>query len=109
MPKTIIKRRTWGCEGCNWNTDNPDFEGVSCPSCREHEIQRETDPDRMGTLTVMGEEDIEDEFVKNKDGKFSRLLHDMPVKTEAQKNAYRAKRKEDIRKAIIEARKVEEK
>lgn len=57
------------------------------------------------TMTVMGEEDIEPEIVKDdeektKEGKAKR--------TEAEKTAYRVKRKLDIENAVKEARKHED-
>ena len=61
MPKTIIKKRTWGCV-CLWNTDNPAWEGRDCPSCgKVRGVQRETNPARMGTLTIIGVEDVDEE------------------------------------------------
>ena len=106
MPKTIIKRKTWGCT-CLWNTDNPEWEGRDCPNCgKPNGIQRETDPNRMGTLTIMGEEDVELEIEREDE---ERTKKGETKRTEAEKTVYRTKRKQDIVEAIVRAKLLEDK
>jgi len=85
MPRTEIKIKTWGCDGCDYEQDfeqtqeninkhfrfDPDFvkKGVviqpgECPSCvltgeLGHTLIPVTSPEKQITLTIIGEEDIE--------------------------------------------------
>ena len=131
--KTIIKIKTWGCSNCGYHQDfeptqenlNKHFpEGVKvdcCPACflgkcpdrikKEMPLLKETNPDKKITMTVMGEEDIETEIEQIKDRKLKGKdnKNDPDVSTVAKENAHRGKRKEVIRQAIIEAKKLEDK
>ena len=66
MPRTVIIRKTWRCPVCphpgsaQW--DNDSLNGKLCPLCGVGIVRLETDPEKCGTLTVMGSEDIEDEI-----------------------------------------------
>ena len=68
MPKTVILKKTWRCPCCphpglsQW--DNDCFEGQPCPNCGEDIVALTTDTDRMGTMTIIGEEDIEIEIAE---------------------------------------------
>lgn len=119
MPKTIVQQITMMCPtglgnpnaSCRFhrasNNMTPDGK---CPTCHL-DLIKSTDPLDKITMTVMGEEDIETEIAEIKDrkqkGEHSKNDPDLSTKTE--ENKYRAKRKQDIKKAIIEARKLEDK
>jgi len=90
MPRTEIKIKTWGCDGCNYEQDfeqtqenidrhfrfDPTFvnKGVKvqpgeCPGCAlkgevGHTLTPVTNPEKQITLTIIGEEDIELEIEK---------------------------------------------
>ena len=104
MPKTIVVRQTWRCPTCDSEWDTAILDGQICSRCEKGVVRRETDPTRCGTLTVMGEEDIESE-IEREDVK--RSQQEWALQTLAEKVAYRAQRHQDIAKAIIEARKRE--
>ena len=74
-----------------------------CPTCKLV-LVKSTDPNDKITMTVMGEEDIETEILEAEKGE----RKDIDVSTLAKKDAYRAKRKQDIANAIIEAKKFED-
>jgi len=59
MPRTIIIRQTYHCTGCRFESD---ILIGACPTdgCKG-EMYHEIDPQRCGTLTVIGAEDIEAE------------------------------------------------
>ena len=75
-----------------------------CVSCKKVLI-KSTDPLDKITMTVMGEEDIETEIQEAKEGK----RKDIDVSTITKESIYRDKRKSDIAKAILEAKKLEDK
>lgn len=118
MPKTIVKVKTFICPNgagkingeCRFHRayNNLPVDG-KCPSCRL-DLVRATSPDDQMTMTVMGEENIEPEIEKmnERKGKGESLGGDVDVSTEAKKNTYRNKRKQDIKDAIKEAKKHED-
>ncbi|KKN59596.1 hypothetical protein LCGC14_0540590 [marine sediment metagenome] len=126
--KTIIKIRTWRCSKCDYAQDfEPTQENMNvhfnndrtfkvsnlkeneCPSCALKGgaglLKKVTNNAKKIKMTVMGEENIEDEIVEKdkeaeKEGK-SKM-------TSTQKNTYRTKRKKDIEEAIVKARLLED-
>ena len=127
MPKTIITIQTWTCS-CGYKQDceptqaNQDlhFNNDSqfrlsnlkvneCPSCAlkgiKNTMSLETNPAKKVVLTVMGEEDIEDEILKDDEEKTKQGKVKMTV---AEKTAFRNKRKADIQAALLEAKKLED-
>lgn len=130
MPHTIIEIRTWSCPECGYKQDfEPTQELMDlhfnssptckltncqeneCPCCalenmRGKQMGPETDPAKKMRMTVMGEEDIEEEISRileaNEEGIISAKNPDLS--TESKKTVYRAARKEDIAAAIIAAR-----
>jgi len=130
MPDTIYHVRTWVCGGCGYKQDFEPTKALmdlhfnnsqtfrlmdvgenECPCCalenmRGKQMGKETDPLRKITVTVMGEEVIEDEISRileaNEDGIIDAKNPDLS--TESKKTVYRAARKEDIAAAIIAAR-----
>ena len=126
--KTIIKIKTWKCPECDYHQDfkptqkllNLHFpEGVEedcCPACylrrnpkriREKvKMEKETNPNKKITITIMGEEDIETEIEEMEKDDGEKKGKKM---TEAEKTVYRNKRKKDIVDAIKEAKKYEDK
>lgn len=132
--KTIIKIKTWTCSLCNYSQDceptqeNQDkhfnndvnfrvsnLKANQCPSCALKGIISnlilEVNLDKKITMTVMGEEDIEDEIQEIKkrkiEGKNSK--NDPDVSTLAKENVHRNKRKADIQEAIKSAKLLEDK
>ena len=116
MPKTIIQISTMMCPtglgnpnaSCRFhrasNNMTPDGK---CPTCKL-DLVKSTDPLDKITMTVMGEEDIETEIAQIKERKLKGEKNNDPdVSTLAKENAHREKRKEDIRLAIVEARKLQ--
>ena len=113
MPKTKIEQITMMCPtglgnpnaSCRFHraSDNMTPDG-KCPTCKL-DLVKSTLPQDKITMTVMGEEDIEVEIQKAKKGE----RKDIDVSTLAKENAHREKRKKDIRLAIVEARKLEDK
>ena len=116
MPQTIIKVKTYMCpNGIGKNDPEKGIpkgtcraQGAESESCSLCKLQfvRATLPLDLGTMTIMGEEEIQAEIDEEVDEPGSRGID---VSTEAKKNVYRAERKKDIAKAIIEARKHEDK
>ena len=128
MPKTIIKIRTWSCS-CGYKQDFPptqenqdihfnndrtfrldDVKENECPSCglrgiRGKQMVKEIDLDKKTIITIMGEEDIEPEIAQEDE---KRAKENKPLKTTAEKTAYREKRKADIAEAIKQARLLED-
>jgi len=114
MPKTTIQIVTMMCPtglgnpnaSCRFHraSDNLTPDGM-CPNCRLP-LVKSTDPQDKMTKTVMGEEDIEPEILKDDEEKTKEGKAKM---TNQQKEAYRTKRKADIVSAISEARKLEDK
>ena len=127
--KTIIKIRTWRCSKCDYAQDfEPTQENMDvhfnndrtfrisnlnendCPSCALKEVKgvmkKEIDPEKKIEMTVMGEEDIEDEIVE-KDEKAEE--EGKSKMTNTQKDAHRAKRRNDIVDAIKKAKEYEDK
>ena len=114
MPKTIIQQITYMCPtglgnpnaSCRFhrasNNLTPDGK---CPTCKL-DLVKSTDPLDKITMTVMGEEDIEDEILRDDEEKTKQGKVKM---TALEKDAYRNKRKADIQAAIVEARKFEDK
>ena len=102
MPKTIIKIRTWACPLCSYHQDfEPTLEkmkevhGVAnseCPACKKADLQEEQDAAKKTTITVIGEEEVDDLEIgeKDQDGNVTRrkLNHD---EKEAQKQKIRDK------------------
>ena len=97
MPKTIFRRKTFGCPTCYWNTDNPVAEGIKCPRRGCGFIIHETDPERMGTITIMGPEDIDDEILKMDD---ERVKEEKVKMTQKEKDDHKVKRLQDIQDAL---------
>ena len=117
MPKTIIQQITFMCPtglgnpnaSCRFHraSDNLPPDNM-CPICKKV-LVKSIDPLDKITMTVMGEEDIDTEIEQIKERKQKGEGNNDPdVSTVAKKNAYRNKRKADIAKAIVEARKHED-
>lgn len=114
--QTIIKIKTYSCLECNYHQDfepTPELMRLNhyrsdniCPSCKKQPLVLQTDNAKKAIITVIGEKDIEDEINPEKSRP---LKHKMPVNTLEEKEAYRTQRKADITKAIVEARKLEDK
>ena len=90
MPKTIIKIKTWVCPDCGYSQDFPaddkdlmalhfpNVEVGHCPACytgatetREKKktlMTRQTDEAKKTTITIMGEEEVEEMEVEDKNG-----------------------------------------
>ena len=123
MPKTIIRTRTLMCPEGIGRLGHPDacrfhraVENVAditpsvepgqppaSPSCPVHKVAlvKATLPQDCITMTVMGEEDIEPEIERED---VERRRRGQAVRTNAEKASHRAKRRQDIAAAIIEAR-----
>ena len=69
-------------------------------------MEKETNPNKKITITIMGEEDIETEIEEMEKDDGEKKGKKM---TEAEKTVYRNKRKKDIVDAIKEAKKYEDK
>jgi hypothetical protein len=80
-------------------------EGMKCPTCNKELVKSTENFDKI-TKTIIGDEEVENEI--NPDHPRP-VMHGLPVKTETQKEKYRARRKDDIKNAIKEARKLEDK
>jgi len=134
MPDTIYHVRTWACGGCGYKQDFEPTKALmdlhfnnsqtfrlmdvcenECPCCaleniRGNQMGKETDPLRKITITVMGEEVIDEDIsriLKNNDDGI--VNSDNPnLVTEAAKRAYRAKRMQDIADAIVEAKRFQD-
>jgi len=134
MPHTIIEIRTWSCPECGYSQDfeptqalmdlhfnnSPTFRLVNCqenecPCCalenmRGKQMGKETDPSKKMRMTVMGEEDIEEEISRilkvNEEGIIDEKNPDLS--TESKKTVYRAKRTQDIADAIVEAKRFQD-
>lgn len=119
MPKTIIKIRTWACHDCNYHQDFdvddvalmalhfPGVEVGHCPACfqgltenkqkKRTLMTRQTDETKKTTITIMGEEEVEelevDDTSKTKDveGKFQKRKL-----VKAEKDAYKQKIRDDV-------------
>lgn len=79
-----------------------------CPKCNL-DLVKSTDPLDKITMTVMGEEDIEIEIEQIKDRKLKGEKNNDPdLSTKKKEDDHREKRREDIKQAIIEARKRED-
>ena len=89
MPRTIIVRQTWRCPTCDSEWDSPVLDGQVCSYCNVGVVRREMNPARCGTLTVIGEEDIEEELLSI---------------ASPEKSAYRTKRLREMNEAIVAAR-----
>ena len=117
--KTIIKIKTWSC-ACGYKQDMPptqenqnlhfnndrqfplsNLKANECPSCGlkglKGVMQKETDPLKKTTVTIMGEEDIESEILRDDEEKTKQGKVKMSV---SEKETYRTKRKQDIQDAI---------
>ena len=112
MPKTIVQQITMMCPtglgnpnaSCRFHRASDNLpKDKKCPDCKL-KLVKATDKNDKITMTVMGEEDIETEIQELKNGK----RKDIDVSTVAKENAYRAKRKQDIAEAIVEAKKLED-
>lgn len=75
-----------------------------CPHCKLV-LVKSTDPQDKITMTVIGEEDIETEILKDDEEKTKQGKVKMSV---SKKDAYRIKRKQDIVEAIQKARLLED-
>lgn len=115
MPKTIIKIKTWSCQ-CGYHQDFEPIKelmlkyhqtsSLKCPSCKKGKLVVEIDPNKKVTLTVTGEEDIEDEIKaldeeKVKDGKAKM--------SDSKKDSFRIKRQKEIADAVVTAKLLEDK
>ena len=110
--ETVIRVKTWGCE--NWqqgeqywyNTQTKPVVGAMCPMQGGGRLILMTDPSRMGTQTVMGPSDIENEIIKEdwERGKKGETKMDI-----VEKEGYKTKRLQDIQDAIQKARLLESK
>ena len=85
-------------------SDDMTADGM-CPTCHLL-LVKSTDPSDKITMTVMGEEDIEPEILKDDEEKTKKGKAKM---TNTEKTAYRNKRKGDIAEAIRVARFLEDK
>ena len=113
MPKTTIKIKTFMCPtglgnpnaSCRFHraSDNMTPDG-KCPTCKL-DLVKSTNPLDKITMTVMGEEDIEQEIEQAKKGE----RKDIDVSTLAKENVHREKRKQNIKEAIEKARLLEDK
>jgi uncharacterized Zn finger protein (UPF0148 family) len=116
MPKTIIKIKTWSCPNCNYHQD---FEPTNelmlkhfkysknvCPSCGKEALVKETDDNKKVKLTIIGDEDIENE-IKGKDDEKEK--ENKAKMTNNEKEAFRTQRRKDITDAISKARLLENK
>ena len=78
MPKTILKIKTWVCHNCEYHQDcEPTKEEMTrlfgqeddtCPSCKVGKLERETREEKKCTVTIMGEEEVEEMEVEDKNG-----------------------------------------
>ena len=84
-------------------SDNMTPDG-KCPTCKL-DLVKSTNPLDKITMTVMGEEDIEQEIEQAKKGE----RKDIDVSTLAKENVHREKRKQNIKEAIEKARLLEDK
>ena len=117
MPKTIIKIKTWGC-GCGYHQDfEPTIELMNkhgflygfCPSCKNSNgLQKEINETKKITHIIIGEEDIEEEISRIKLGEYMGIKAE-DLNTSAKENAYRNKRKQDIKDAIKKSKALEDK
>lgn len=92
MPKTIIKLPTWTCV-CKYHQDfeptqelmdlhfNSDIKfphsnlvANQCPSCLVGSLEKETNPDKKVTITIMGEDELDTHKITDKVTKEKRLL-----------------------------------
>jgi len=116
MPQVKISQITFMCPTGLGNPNAPcRFHRASdnlppdnmCPTCKKV-LVKSTDPNDKITMTVMGEEDIDTEIeqIKERKQKGESRKDDPNVSNPAKENVYRTKRKADIAKAIIEARKL---
>ncbi len=125
--KTILKIKTWSCacgyaqdfdptqenQDLHFNNDSQfrlsNLKANECPSCGlkglKGAMTKETNPDKKTTVTIMGEEDIEDEILKDDEEKTKQGKVKM---TGQEKADYRAKRKQDIKDAIIKFKLLED-
>lgn len=119
MPKTIVQIVTMMCPtglgnpnaSCRFHraSDNMTPNG-KCPTCNLV-LVKATDPRDKITKTVIGEEDIEIEIEQIKDRKQKQEKgheKDPDLSNKKKEDDHRDKRKEDIRLAIIEAKKLED-
>ena len=108
--ETVIRVKTWGCEnwqqGYLWNTQTQPPRGMMCPDAGGGRVILMTDPSRMGTMTVMGPSDIENEIIQEdwERGKKGETKMDI-----VEKEGYKTKRLQDIQDAIQKARLLESK
>lgn len=104
MPKTIIVRQTYHCTDCRYESD---VLVGACPTkgCRG-DIYLETDPKKCGTLTVIGDEDIEAEIAEIQKQRTDKGKPEYDAPTIAQ---YRNQRRAEKDAAIVAARLKEKK
>lgn len=112
--KTIIQQITLMCPtglgnpnaSCRFHraSDNLTPDRM-CPTCKLV-LVKSTDPSDKITMTVMGEEDIEPEIVRDDEEKTKVGKEKM---TPTEKEAYRAKRKGEIVEAIKKTKEMEDK
>ena len=118
MPKTIVQQITMMCPtglgnpnaSCRFHRASNNLpEDGKCPTCNLI-LEKATDSLDKITMTVMGEEDIETEIeqIKTRKQEGKEEKNDPDLSTIAKENTHRNKRIEDINKAIIEARKLED-
>lgn len=120
MPKTIIKVKTYMCPSgleninaeCRFHRASNNLpEDGKCPDCQEVLVIA-THPHDQITMTILGEEDIEKEIEHIKVRKKQEVRggeDDPDVSTKVKEDAYREKRKKDIKDAILKAKKLEHK
>ena len=119
MPKTKIQQITMMCPtglgnpnaSCRFHraSDNLPSDNM-CPTCKLVLVKSIDSQDKI-TKTVMGEEDIETEIeqIKDRKQKGEKKKDDPDLSTTVIENAHLEKRKEDIRKAIISVKLLEDK
>ena len=119
MPQIKIKQITMMCPtglgnldaSCRFHraSDNMTHDG-KCPTCKLDLVQS-TDPLDKMTKTVIGEEDIETEIeeIKERKEKGEQKENDPDISTSTKEDTHRNKRKQDIKDAIKEAKKLEDK
>lgn len=119
MPKTVIIRQTWRCPTCDSEWDSSILDGKTCSHCGQGVVRRETNPARCGTLSIMGEEEIDGEIEERTEATFrARRLAEVDTEiasldaegefpTAVVRERRRAERKADVEQRIARLRQQE--
>ena len=103
--KTIINIKTWGCV-CGYHQG---YEPVIllCPSCKQHNLVIETEPDKQVITTTIDEADILNEIIKIKKRQEEGMSYeeDDDVSTKEKEEIYLAKRIKETELAVEEMNK----